>query len=162
MVRQVLVPRGRGRKSRRIPCEEENQKLRRQGRPIDGKLLNAETIIEVQKEWLRCWGTRFPTRTRRRNLDARSQRTSQQRRQQRSLLGFARPRWLPTISTAIRFRLQRRWPRESAPHPGRTPVIFGRSPSPLSRSVLFPTRGWRGTSASKNGLSTTFPTVDDS
>ena len=44
-----------------------------------------------KKKWLRCWGTRFPTWTQRRNLDVRSQRTSQQRGQQRSLLGSVPP-----------------------------------------------------------------------
>ena len=88
-IQEALALRKRGRKSQHNPLEEENQKLRRQNARLTEDLRKANIIIEVQKKWLRCWGTRFPTWTPRKNLEVRSQRTSHRRGHQRGMSSSA-------------------------------------------------------------------------
>jgi len=45
-----LTPQKRGRKSRRGPLEEENQKLRRENQRLTEELRKAEIVIDVQKK----------------------------------------------------------------------------------------------------------------
>jgi len=84
-IREALSARRRGPKSKHNPFEEEVQQLRRQVGQLTEKLRKAEIIIDVQKKSLRCWGTRFPTRTRTRNPDVRGHRTGDRRGHQRGL-----------------------------------------------------------------------------
>ena len=48
--REALVEGRRGRKPQRTPLEMENEKLRKQNARLEGRLRQAETIIEIQKK----------------------------------------------------------------------------------------------------------------
>jgi len=53
------------------PLVKENRELQAANARLTKKLKNAELIIEVQKKWLRCWATRFPTSRSTRRTDER-------------------------------------------------------------------------------------------
>jgi transposase len=72
-IREALTSQRRGLKSKPNPFEEETHKLRRQVGQLTEKLHKAEIIIDVQKKSQRCWETRFPMWTQRRNPDVRGQ-----------------------------------------------------------------------------------------
>ena len=58
VVRQALTPQKRGPKSKRDPVQEEVQKLQKENARLTEELRKAALIIDVQKNWARCWAGR--------------------------------------------------------------------------------------------------------
>jgi transposase len=66
-----LGPQKRGRKPTRSVDAEENERLKKRIEKLEKDLRKAEIIIDVQKNWARCWGSRCRTFRIRRRTDCR-------------------------------------------------------------------------------------------
>ena len=67
----ALTAQKRGPKVVVSPLVKKNRELLADNARLTKKLKNAELIIAVQKKWLRCWATRFPTSRSTRRTDER-------------------------------------------------------------------------------------------